>query len=103
MMAQNLDRSTGKVTTYVAVFLSGWIGCSAYYGTLHLKQKEQTLHTVQTSVIPKLAAAAHCEDSRANKVTVVAKQAIKGANSDSAPIPAVSDIPKDNCPHPGVK
>lgn len=103
MIAQNLDHSTGKVTTYVAIFLAGWISCSAYYGTLHLTQKAETLQTVETKVVPKLAAEAKCEHVRADKTTVVAKQAIKGALVDSAPIPSPSAIPKDDCNHPILK
>lgn len=51
----------------------------------------------------KLTAAAHCEGVRADKATVVARQAIRGALIDSAPIPSPSAIPRDDCPHPAGK
>lgn len=93
--AEKVDHTVGKVTSYFAVFIAGWLACSAYYGTLNLKH-------IQTVELPKAAAAAACEDSRADKATVVAKKAIVGANSNIAPIPVPSEIPKDNCPHPAA-
>lgn len=55
-------------------------------------------HTTQNAV-QDIAAREACEHVVANKAIVVAKKAIKGATSDTAPIPATSDLPRDNCPH----
>lgn len=65
-----------------------------------LGQKSAQIHKLQTVDIPKLRAAVHCEGRRADTATVVAKQAIRGALVDSAPVPPPSALPKDNCPHP---
>lgn len=100
MIADKIDRGITLGSKIVALVLVGWFGSSAYHGTLTLTQKAATLQQVQTVTIPKLAAAVHCEDHRADKATVVAKQAIKDALSDSAPIPSPSALPADNCPHP---
>lgn len=67
-----------------------------------LGQKSGQLHALQTSDIPKLKAKVGCEQHRADQATIVAKQAIKGALSDSAPIPAPSSLPKDDCPYVSI-
>lgn len=95
MAPEKIDHKVGKVTSYLGVFLTGWLSCSAYYGTLHLTQ-------VESVDLPKATSAAACEDRRADKATVVAKQAIESANSNALPIPSRKAIPKDNCPHPTV-
>lgn len=100
MMAYKIDAAITTGSKWAAVFLAGWFASATYHGTLSLTQKAQTLQVVQAVTIPKLAAAAHCEGKRADKATVVAKEAIKGAVSDTAPIPSPTEIPKDNCPHP---
>ncbi len=103
MKIDQVDDKVGKVTSYALAFIAGWLACSAYYGTLHLTQKAQTLEQVQTVTIPKLKASAHCESARADKATVVAKKAIVGANSETAQIPSPKEIPGDTCPHPAIK
>lgn len=84
MMAQTIDNKTGKVTSYVAAFLVGWIACSAWYGTLHLKQAAK--------VLPVIEAEAGCEHWRADTTT---KLALSPNMVDK------SQIPKD-CAHPVV-
>lgn len=98
MMARTpdkIDNRVGKSSSYAFAFIAGWLACSAYYGTLHLKH-------IETVELPKAKEAAKCEDHRADKTAGVAKKAIVGAVVDSAPIPSPADIPKDNCQHPAL-
>lgn len=90
--AMHLDQQVGKWSGRIGLFLAGWLACSAYYGTLHLREKEQTLQTVQTSVLPKLKAAANCQTTRARVATRVAVASENGQDAD------LRDIP--NCPLP---
>lgn len=92
---EKVDLKVGKVTSYFAAALAGWLACSTYYGTLHLKH-------VETVELPKAVTAAKCEDLRADRASVVAGQAIVGAVVDGARIPSPAEIPKDNCPHPAA-
>lgn len=87
----------------IGLILLGWFGSSLYHGTMDLDRKAAVLEKVQRVDIPKLKAAVHCEDTRADKATAVAHKAIRGALVDAAPIPSTSEIPADNCPHPPVK
>lgn len=99
MIAAHMDYVAGKWTKRLSLVLAGWIACSAYYGTLHLKKSEAKLQTVQAVDIPKLKKAINCEDARADKASSIAKQAIASQYVDSVPIPDAKAIPKD-CPHP---
>lgn len=99
MMSEKIDGGVTIASKFAVVFLAGWFACSSFYGNLTLTQKAATLDQVQTVTIPKLKAQAHCEDARADKTAKVAKDAIKGALVDSAPIPSPAAIPQDNCPH----
>lgn len=80
--------------------LLGWFLSSAYHGTMDLDRKAAVLEHVQKVDIPKLKTALHCEDSRGDKASAVARKAILGATVDTAPIPSSQEIPADNCPHP---
>lgn len=91
MIAEQVD---GRITVWskrIGLILLGWFASSAYHGTLTAKKAEIAL--------PAIQAEAGCERWRAGKAISVAKQAIKGANSDTAPIPDIKAIPKD-CAHP---
>lgn len=101
MMATKMDNAAGKWAGRAMLVIVGWIGCSTYYGTLHLKRAEAKLQTVQAVDIPKLKSVIHCEDARADKTAKIAKQAIASQYVDSVPIPDAKAIPQD-CPHPPI-
>lgn len=93
--AEEVDHTVGKAVSYCGAALAGWLACSAYYGTLHLKH-------VETVELPKAVAVAKCEGTRGDRAAVVAGQAIVGAVVDGARIPSPAEIPKDNCPHADI-
>ena len=103
MIAERIDIEITKWSKILALILFGWFSSSAYHGVFGLTQKAKTLQTVQMVIIPKLKAANHCESARGDKAAMVAKKAIIGAVSDTAPIPDPKEIPVDNCQHPAVK
>lgn len=78
-------------------FIAGYITCAAQNNVKDLWSQHGQLVVVQKQVIPALKAKANCEHKRADATVTIAKGAIAGANSDSAPIPATSDIPQDHC------
>lgn len=79
MTAEKIDAAITTACKVGAILLAGWFASSAFH---HVKATR---------------AEASCEHWRATIAANVAKQAIKGANSDSAPIPDIREIPKD-CP-----
>lgn len=93
------------IARYAVVFFFGWVACSYYhriYQISYLQKEASVLTKVEKSDIPALKAEAGCEHWRATLASQIAKRAIVGANSMSAPIPDMSEIPKD-CPHASVK
>ena len=57
----------------------------------------------KSALVHRLTAANNCESKRGDKAAEVAKQAIRGALIDTAPVPSPSQIPADNCPHVSAK
>ncbi len=99
-----LDTQITVWSKRLALVLLGWFAHSATVGTLDLHRDQKTLAHVQTVEIPKLKSAVKCEDTRADRASVVAGQAIVAATVDGVRVPSPSEMPKDNCPHPaGVK
>ena len=95
----------GDNLSYLGIaFIAGYIVCAAMNNTAAIpwlwSQRAQLVHT-QKVVIPKLKAEVHCEHTRGDAAAVVAKKAIVGAVSDTAPIPSPQELPKD-CPRPIV-
>lgn len=82
MMAEKLDVGYTRFSQVVALILIGWFASSWWY---------------QTGAFEKVRAEARCEHWRADKDEGIAKMAIKGANSDSAPIPDAKSLPRDSC------
>lgn len=102
----NADKVDDQITVWskrFALVLIGWFAHSASIGSLTLHQHEKQLVQIQKVELPKLKAAVHCEDKRADKAAAVAGQAILSANVEAVPTPKFSDLPTDNCPHPAGK
>jgi hypothetical protein len=84
-----LEKRMDAVSALGLAFVIGWVSNSGYYAVSDLwKQKAALVRQVR------------CEDARADKSALIAKQAILGAKTDG-PIPSQRMIPKD-CPHPVV-
>lgn len=77
-----------------ACVVSGLLGFAA--GNGHTTQNAIASTSDRLGQVQKLAA---CEDHRADKATAVAKQAIRVALVDAAPVPSAREIPPD-CRHP---
>jgi hypothetical protein len=92
-----LEEKADKGSVYLAVFVAGWIASLAANHVSELWNEHGELAVVQTKVVPKLKAKVACEHKVAARTADVAKQAIKGANIDSEPIPDEKDIPADTC------
>lgn len=95
-----IDRITSYVLPRLFFVLVGWLGAQATYHVQDLLTNDKQLHVVETKEIPKLKQRAGCEHWRAQVSETVAKKAILGAVSDSAPIPSAKEIPQDNCDPP---
>lgn len=91
MIAAKMDAGITVWSARLALVLLGWFACAIFYGTLTLTKKAAEL--------PVVKAEAGCEHWRANKNAIIAKQAIRSALVDSAPIPSPNAIPQDRCPH----
>lgn len=92
-----MDWGIIKLGFFVALLMAGsfstggWVrGIEDHDATLVQTQKA-------AAALPAVAAEAHCEHWRADKSAAIAKMAIKGANSDSAPIPDAKSLPRDSC------
>lgn len=94
-----MERRIDAVSMLGVAFVAGYITCAAANHVKDLWSQHGQLVVVQKTVIPKLAAKVNCEHRRAEVATTIAKGAIAGAISDTAPIPSPSAIPKDNCGH----
>lgn len=74
-------------------FVVGWQANTSYYKLGTLWQDKNTLHTIQTTTVPKLQALVRCEHTRAETNELIAEEAIEGGR----PLPG--DVAED-CPHP---
>lgn len=92
-----LEEKANRGSTYLAVFVLGYIACLGANHVQKLWSEHGQLIVEKTKVEPQLKAKLGCEKWRAGVAEGVAKQAIRGANSDSAPIPDAKEIPKDKC------
>lgn len=75
-----------------ALYFAGWISAVSYFNISQKWAHEKELKTVETTVVPKLAAEAGCEHWRADQMKALALQPLQVG---------VEDLPK-NCPHPKV-
>ncbi len=82
-----LERGLDRVSVLGALFVAGWLSCSAYYAIPHLWRTQA-----------QLVSQVKCEDRRGNLTAQIAKKAIVAAQTDSGRIPTQKAIPKD-CPH----
>jgi hypothetical protein len=92
-----LEEKADRGSIYLALFVAGWISALAANHVSELWSEHGQLDVVQHKVVPALKAKVGCEKKLAAITKGVAKQAIKGANIDSEPIPDEKDIPEDNC------
>lgn len=103
----DLEKKADSGSLFGAVFIAGYIACAAVNHVQELWSQHGQLQVIETKVVPKLkaqaaqvpalAAKAGCEHWRADVNASVAKQAIRGANSDSVPVPDASALPADHC------
>lgn len=93
-----LDWRTIKHWFVVAMLVAG--AFSAGNWVRSIKDHEIALPWLhqQAAIVPKVEAEAGCEHWRADKSAAIAKQAIKGALVDDAPIPDAASLPQD-CAH----
>ncbi len=91
-----LERQLNTVSIIGIAFVTGWLSSAGYYNLTHLWQQKNQLHTIQTTVLPKLKAQANCEHIRAE----VNEQIIEEATIGIRPQPG--EVSAD-CPHPATK
>lgn len=95
MLEARLDR----ISLWGAIFVAGYVTCAGVNHVKDLWSQHGQLQMMKTQVVPKLAAEVNCQKKRADINAVVAKQAIKGALADDAPIPSEHDV-LTGCPKP---
>lgn len=103
----DLEAKADRVSLLGMAFVAGVITALSLNNVKELWSEHGQLQVIETKVVPKLKAQAAqvpvlkakagCEHWRAQITEQVAKQAIKGANSETAPIPDASAIPADHC------
>lgn len=94
-----LEAKLTKLSYLGMAFVFGYLTA---LGNNHVKQlwsEHGQLQVIQKQVVPALKAEAKCEHKHAQINAKVAKEGIKGAIDDNAPIPSEDAIAKDDCLH----
>lgn len=86
-----------KVSKAGMLVLAGYILCMGVNHVKDLWSDHGNLVVMQRKVVPALVAKVNCEHRRAEHNEHVAQEAIKGAVSDTAPIPSPAQI-QTSCP-----
>lgn len=92
-----LEQKADKLSLYFAVFLAGYVTCAEVNHVKDLWSQHGELQVVQQKVIPQLKAKVNCEHHVAVHNGTIAKEAIKGALNDNAPVPSPNDVENDSC------
>lgn len=96
MMAAKIDNAVNRAAKAGALLLAGWLGCSAWYGTMDLHLKAKKLETVQAVVIPQLQTALNQATCDKGQFKHVAAESIAAQDAPDLPAPDWKDL--HGCP-----